>query len=362
MLAYRSRYKDEASRLSVASKLLQILILGLLLVLAPGHIRYILPIFIMLYLAAAVTEAFSLLKLLGAYSERVKERYFTLVAIAGSGLIILYPLLPSRPYFVAVASLTGAFGGFYPAYVLLVKLKETPLQKLIGVLYIVVILSLLGKGILAVGHLAERAPAVGGFLQDLFYVGLYLQMLIGTAGFMLLMRERSYAELERAATYDELTGILNRRAFVQRARPLIMGAARHAVPYSFLLVDVDHFKSVNDSHGHDTGDRVLRHFAGKIAAELDRGDLFGRFGGEEFAILLHRADETAAEEIAERLRRVVEASALPGMSLSYTISLGLVTVQPGQRVPLNTLYRLSDKALYEAKQQGRNCVVHCPLV
>lgn len=348
--------------MSVASKLLQILILGLLLILAPGHIRYILPMFIILYLAAAVTEAFSLLKLLGVYSERVKKRYFALVAITGSGLIMLHSLLPSSPYFFALASLAGALGGIYPAYVLLIKLKATPLQKLIGVLYVVVILSLLGKGLLAAGHLAERAPAVDGFLQDLFYVGLYLQMLIGTAGFMLLMRERSYAELERAATYDELTGILNRRAFVQRARPLIIAAARNAVPYSFLLVDVDHFKNVNDSYGHDTGDQVLRHFAGKISAELDRGDLFGRFGGEEFAILLHPADEAASEEIAERLRRTVEASALPGISLSYTISLGLVTVQAGQRVPLNMLYRLSDKALYEAKQQGRNCVVHCPLI
>lgn len=103
-------------------------------------------------------------------------------------------------------------------------------------------------------------------------------MFLWTAGFMLLSRERIYAELERVSTYDELTGILNRRAFVQRAGPLLDTAAKEATPFSFLLLDVDHFKSINDTYGHDTGDKVLRDFASKIEGQLANGDLFGRFG------------------------------------------------------------------------------------
>lgn len=103
-------------------------------------------------------------------------------------------------------------------------------------------------------------------------------MFLGTAGFMLLSREQSYAELERVTTYDELTGVLNRRAFVLRAQPLIAAAAKEKMPFSFMLLDVDHFKQVNDTYGHDTGDRVLQDFARRIEHQLGSGDLFGRFG------------------------------------------------------------------------------------
>jgi diguanylate cyclase (GGDEF)-like protein len=124
-----------------------------------------------------------------------------------------------------------------------------------------------------------------------------------------------------------------------------------------MLLDVDHFKQVNDTYGHDTGDKVLRDFARRIEGQLGNGDLFGRFGGEEFAVLLHRSDEEASDETAERLRRSVLDATIEGMSLPYTVSIGLITIVSGERVPLNTLYKLSDTALYQAKQRGRNCVV-----
>jgi diguanylate cyclase (GGDEF)-like protein len=163
--------------------------------------------------------------------------------------------------------------------------------------------------------------------------------------------------MERVATYDELTGILNRRSFVLRARPLITASTMKKLPYSFLLLDVDHFKSINDTYGHNMGDQVLADLASKIEQQLGNGDLIGRFGGEEFAVLLHRADENSSDVIAEGMRTAVTGSIIHGVPLHYTISIGVITIESGERLSLNNLYKLSDNALYQAKKKGRNCVV-----
>ncbi|MEI2396070.1 GGDEF domain-containing protein [Paenibacillus phytohabitans] len=356
-LAYRSRYpKDGTSLLFLTAKILQLVIMILLLLREYREFRVVLPCIMLLNLAGGTAEIFALLKILEAYSERIKRIYYTLTGCAALGLLLLYLLSPDEPRLIASASLAGALLLGYPAYILCWKVKKTPLQEIMGLLYGIVILSMLCNASRLVYPQPEGSP-IGEWMQVFFYIGIYLLMFLGTAGFMLLSREQSYAELERAATYDELTGILNRRAFVLRARPLIAAAAKEMAPFSFLLLDVDHFKQVNDTYGHDTGDKVLRDFARRIERQLGNGDLFGRFGGEEFAVLLHRADEEASGEVAERLCRSVLDATIDGITLSYTVSIGLITIVSGERVPLNTLYKLSDTALYQAKQRGRNCVV-----
>ncbi|OMF22284.1 GGDEF domain-containing protein [Paenibacillus sp. FSL H8-0259] len=356
-LAYRSRYpKDGTSLLFLTAKILQLVIMILLLLREYREFKVVLPCIILLNLAGGTAEIFALLKMLEVHSERIKRIYYTLTGCAALALLLLYLLSPDVPRLIAAASLAGALLLIYPAYMLCWKVKKTPLQEIMGLLYGIVILSMLCNASRLVYPPPEGSP-IGEWMQVFFYIGIYLLMFLGTAGFMLLSREQSYAELERAATYDELTGILNRRAFVLRARPLIAAAAKEMAPFSFLLLDVDHFKQVNDTYGHDTGDKVLRDFARRIERQLGNGDLFGRFGGEEFAVLLHRADEEASGEVAERLRRSVLDATIDGITLSYTVSIGLITIVSGERVPLNTLYKLSDTALYQAKQRGRNCVV-----
>lgn len=357
ILAYRSRYpKDKTTLLFLTAKIVQLVIMILLLLREYQEFQFVLPFVILLNLAGGTAEVFALLKMLEVYSQRTKIMYGTLAGSAALVLFIQYVLYPDVSGLIASASLAGALLLIYPAYMLGWKVKKTPLQETIGLLYGIVILSMLGRAsrLLCGPHASQPA---GELLQVFFYIGIYLLMFLGTAGFLLLSREQSYAELERVATYDELTGILNRRAFVLRARPLIAAAAREAAPFSFLLLDVDHFKQVNDTYGHDTGDKVLRDFARRIERELGNGDLFGRFGGEEFAVLLHRCDEEASSETAERLRRSVLGAKIEGMPLPYTVSIGLITIASTERVPLNTLYKLSDTALYQAKQRGRNCVV-----
>lgn len=358
IMAYRSRYlKDGTYRLFLTAKLLQLLIVGLQVLQNQVSVSYIFPFMILFGFAWGVAEALALLKMVGVYSARIRQVYCLFAAASASGLMAIDLLhWKDSSQLIIWNLLAGILFIAYPAYILSFKLKDTPLQKLMGLMYGIVIAAVAGRAVVELSlPVLVGAPSV--YLVDFFNAGMYLLMFLGNAGFMLLSREQNYAELERVATYDELTGVLNRRAFVLRARPLIAAAAREAVPFSFLLLDVDNFKQVNDTFGHDTGDMVLRDFARKIEGCLSSGDLFGRFGGEEFAVLLHRADEGDSDDLAERLRLSVQNSVIDGALLPYTISIGIITVHSGERVPLDTLYKLSDTALYQAKQQGRNRAV-----
>ncbi|CAM4488469.1 GGDEF domain-containing protein [Paenibacillus typhae] len=358
MLSHRSYYtKGSVLRPYIIAKVIQLLAWMLLLTEAAVELRGMqLPV-MLISLAGGMMEALALLKLLGVYNAGIRRVYYRLAGISGAGVLLLAGLYPSAESAGALTAVAGAAMIIYPVYLLCMKLGETPLQKLTGLLYGLAIIALLGQAV----HLLYAQPLAGSaasrWLQEFFYISLYLLMFLGTAGYMLLSREYTYAELERVATYDELTGILNRRAFVVRARPLIAEAARADEPFSFLLLDVDHFKQINDTFGHETGDKVLWDFSRKIEAQLSSSDLFGRFGGEEFAVLLHRADETASTGLAERLRRCVLGAVIDDTLLPYTVSIGVVTIRSDKRVPLDRLYKLTDLALYEAKQTGRNRVV-----
>ncbi len=122
------------------------------------------------------------------------------------------------------------------------------------------------------------------------------------------------------------------------------------------MIDLDHFKGINDRYGHDRGDEVLKAFTATTEQLLRSYDLFGRFGGEEFTVLLQSVEPAGALEIAERIRHAVEAGCAG--EIRFTISIGAAHVAPGQAPEdFYRLYHLSDNALYEAKKQGRNRVV-----
>ena len=131
--------------------------------------------------------------------------------------------------------------------------------------------------------------------------------------FMVAWHEEADRALRRLADTDGLTGLLNRRAFTVRSEALLAHARRHDDPGVFILLDIDHFKQVNDRHGHALGDEVLRTFARVLKSSLRRGDLAVRWGGEEFGILLARAEGDAARCLDQRLRTAVkQAVRLPG--------------------------------------------------
>lgn len=165
--------------------------------------------------------------------------------------------------------------------------------------------------------------------------------------------------LTHRANFDALTGINNRRAFFELGEKALKQAHRQATPLVALMLDADHFKSVNDTHGHAVGDLVLKDLAKTLTNTLRDVDVCGRIGGEEFAVLLPHTPLNEALEVAERLREALAARKVPlpdGNTLSFTVSVGLAMLTTEDQY-LDKLMQKADLALYQAKEQGRNRVV-----
>jgi two-component system cell cycle response regulator len=173
------------------------------------------------------------------------------------------------------------------------------------------------------------------------------------------LRQNVHLSVEMALT-DQLTGLHNRRYMTRHLDTLLASAAGSGGPLAFLIIDVDHFKTVNDSYGHDIGDEVLRKFASRISANVRAIDLACRFGGEEFVVVMPETEIALAWTVAERLRKSVETtpfeiSRAPNR-LSVTISIGIAGSEgPGDTAA--ALLHRADQALYRAKHNGRNRVV-----
>ncbi|MEO6690652.1 MAG: diguanylate cyclase [Dokdonella sp.] len=178
----------------------------------------------------------------------------------------------------------------------------------------------------------------------------------GLADHTLSMRhERDVAH--RLAEHDALTGVLNRRAIVARLRSVFLRARQSKSPLSLLFLDLDHFKQVNDSYGHRAGDQCLRAVIDPISSELRQSDTLGRYGGEEFLVVLPGVDATSAELVAERIRNRVQQMAMlvSGKHIKLTLSVGIATLSVGMNSPEDLIER-ADVALYRAKAGGRNRV------
>ncbi len=165
-------------------------------------------------------------------------------------------------------------------------------------------------------------------------------------------------ELERLASHDGLTGLCNRSEFMRRADHELLRAIRHRYSTSFLLLDLDHFKRVNDHYGHPTGDAVLCHVARLLSSGVRVSDVVARLGGEEFIVLLPHTSEEAALRCAEKLRSRVQAHPLETDAgpLPLTVSIGVVEAPPRARADVAAAYAAIDRALYRAKSAGRNRV------
>lgn len=173
------------------------------------------------------------------------------------------------------------------------------------------------------------------------------------------VRNNLLRSLEHAANHDYLTNALTRGAFVSRASETLSRVLAKRQSAALLMLDIDHFKPINDRYGHAVGDQVLATFARSVAAALRESDVYGRIGGEEFAVFLPNTTEAAALEVAQRIRASIENVVTPlenGRALRVTVSIGLAHARPDFDATLDQLLRLADKAMYAAKEGGRNQV------
>jgi diguanylate cyclase len=190
-----------------------------------------------------------------------------------------------------------------------------------------------------------------------FFLGAMAQLCV-TFGFVLMLDYRLVMDLQKIASRDMLTGALNRRRLEEEAERLWARRSRTGDTLAVMMIDIDHFKSVNDRYGHLAGDEVLRHLAAIAQASIRADDYFARYGGEEFCILLPSTTEQEAFSLAERLREAYAARTMEfgGKPLNSTISIGVAdSTQAG--LEFSSLLATADQALYRAKQRGRNRVV-----
>ncbi len=168
--------------------------------------------------------------------------------------------------------------------------------------------------------------------------------------------QQKVAALDRLSRHDELTGLYNRRALAQALDQELARARRFGNPLSLMLVDVDHFKGINDGHGHAMGDEVLRRLAAALGRRARSIDVLGRWGGEEFIVVMPQTTLDGALVLAEAARRCVAALQIPGLDRRLTISCGVASLDDSLD-DAAALTAAADQALYEAKRSGRNRVM-----
>lgn len=191
----------------------------------------------------------------------------------------------------------------------------------------------------------------------ILYLALFFHVYASRSISYFVRMRQSNQQLRELASHDPLTGILNARAYYARCDQLIRLGQRERHPFAVIFIDLDHFKSINDTHGHAVGDAVLKAVALILSSRLRNSDALGRIGGEEFSVFLPNTDQEGALRVGENLRQAIATLAIPaaGQHLRVTASLG---VAPGDAAQddMQSLQHRADQAMYRAKAAGRNRV------
>ncbi len=164
-------------------------------------------------------------------------------------------------------------------------------------------------------------------------------------------------KMRHLATYDSLTKVLNRGAFIAQTEQLIKLASRSSLPVSLLYLDIDNFKLINDTYGHNAGDEILKTLGTLLNSCKRNSDIAARFGGEEFILLLPATDHEGAVQFAQKLQQdICSTKVLIHCSeINFTVSIGLVSCSLTHKIDFETFYKHADRALYQAKARGKNC-------
>jgi len=286
------------------------------------------------------------------------KRWFQIAAAITAGFILLYlgGANTGTRVFVSAMILAGyslaAAAGLYWCK------QTTSLRKTLAVFFVVLAVSQIVRAVDALPRGADYPLFAASSLQMISFISIYMHTLISTMAYLLISREVTDIKLKKAATRDYLTGIYNRMQFIQLSEKLLSLMIRQKKPTTVFMIDFDFFKVINDTYGHDAGDRVLIHFSQKVQSIIRNEDLFGRYGGEEFIIFAPNTTAEAALAMGGKIKAVIQASldtdtTIPG----YTVSIGTATVIPAYLADMDTLIVQADQALLTAKRNGRDQIV-----
>ncbi|MGE0667980.1 MAG: diguanylate cyclase [Sphingomonadales bacterium] len=235
--------------------------------------------------------------------------------------------------------------------------KLTVARRLVVFAYVMTLAPIIVRAAVLLGTGTRMSPTTDNtFNVMMLYLLPMAGGLLSSVGTLLMYFERTIEEKDYLASHDELTRLYNRRAFTEQGMLALAAAEKQGRPASMLLIDIDHFKSVNDTLGHEAGDQALRAIAQTLSAACRRTDVIGRHGGEEFCVMCPDTNAEEALRLGERLLREVEAiTPPPGLARRFSISIGIATADGPES--WDALLQQADKALYVAKDTGRNRAV-----
>jgi diguanylate cyclase (GGDEF)-like protein len=236
----------------------------------------------------------------------------------------------------------------------------------VSIIILIAVLASLGATLVAVTLLNQQGFGLHTEIAAKLSVCIALVVTPPLAWFLvdLLLRvHRDEQEMRSLASYDSLTGLLSRHAFFDNANNYVSLAQREHRPFSVMLIDLDHFKLINDRYGHPAGDAVLKLFADVANSVARRSDIVGRLGGEEFAVVLPNTTAAEAVEFSQRLHTAINQAVLTfnDSAIRYTASIGLTEFETDSEDSIHDLLARADLALYQAKRSGRNqTAIFCP--
>lgn len=332
------------------------ILFALLEFIAPGQ-RDPLLVSILSYITTLLAMSFCLVGVSQHYNVRTPDRF-----IAGVWAVALV----ACPYLVSQYSHSDVAAVLYHLNYVLLQLmcgavilrsrRRHPLDLLLVGMLVVSALTYLARPVIGafVGkpesshvYLETTYAAISMTLGAVTLIGLALVML-------LVMMRQSTEEMMLRSQTDVLSGVLNRRGFDEQATRLLEQAESSGMPIVAIAADLDHFKQINDTYGHDSGDQVIKGFAEVLKDVAEEPAIIGRIGGEEFAVLIGAANIAMGRLYAESARQAISARLDMGIDRSVTASFGVAQLRAGET--LSDLLRRADAALYDAKAGGRNCV------
>ena len=284
-------------------------------------------------------------------------------AVVGTlGVFWFAAVQPNLGVRIVFASLALAFVMFACVHTLQRYGERQPMtsQRVQALIFLVIALLMVVRGVQTLFIPPSEASLLqtGNSVRALSLVIMTTLPVIGTTAFLLMCSERIRRQWQQAASTDYLTGLANRRTVAQAGTQAFALARREGGRLSLAVLDVDHFKRINDQHGHDAGDLALKYLAEKLLAACEENDLTGRLGGEEFILLWQGADATRALRSAERLQDALRAQPLRigDAPIALTVSIGIAVLDDSQ-ADFDELLRQADRALYAAKAEGRDRVM-----